>query len=412
MDRDIDDVAETLRKDRTRQRRCSLLIGSGCSVTAGIPSARGFVDIIRKQYPRAYNRAIEKTYSKCMAQLSVGERRELISTYVDNAKINWAHICIAQLMKCGYVDRILTTNFDLLAVRACALLGLFPAIYDLAASQLFRPADIPDQAVFYLHGQRTGFVLINTEDEFRHHFEFLAPVFEDAGQEGRIWVVLGYSGTNDPVFEQLAKIPRFDYNLYWVGHGDDEPPQHVRERLLVEGKYAFYVRGFDADSFLITLAQKLECFPPDLISKPFSYLDSLLDTISTYTLPGEQAPGIDVTESPRKLIRTALSHLEAPVLPMEKALALPSVVLSQELMWHLMSGEYDNVISLAAGYQPEKLPEISLPLMWAYLMKGTRLSAQAETKTGEERDRLFAQAAEKYEAALKIRPDMAWALSN
>lgn len=55
-----------------------------------------------------------------MNELALSERRDLIARYVDTAKINWAHICIAQLMKYGYVDRVLTTNFDSLIVRACA----------------------------------------------------------------------------------------------------------------------------------------------------------------------------------------------------------------------------------------------------------------------------------------------------
>ena len=82
-----------------------------------------------------------------MAELAVSERRDLIADYVDKAKINWAHIGVAQLIKYGYVDRVLTTNFDLLVARACALVGLFPAVYDFATSQLYKPADITDEAI-------------------------------------------------------------------------------------------------------------------------------------------------------------------------------------------------------------------------------------------------------------------------
>ena len=43
---------------------------------------------------------------------------------------------------------------------------------------------------------------------------------------------------------------------------------------------------------------------------------------------------------------------------------------------------------------------------------GIALCCQAETKTGEEADRLFALAGEKYQAALKIKPDKYEALNN
>src|SRR6266540_4371031 len=118
-------------------------------------------------------------------------------------------------MKVGYIDRVLTTNFDPLVLRACALVGLYPATYDLATSQLFEPDKVPEQAIFHLHGQRTGFILINTEAAFEKHSKLLAPIFEDAGR-GRVWLVVGYSGKNDPVFDHLANVDCFDNTLYWI----------------------------------------------------------------------------------------------------------------------------------------------------------------------------------------------------
>ena len=66
-------------------------------------------------------------------------QRDLIAREVDAAKINWGHVAIAQLMASGYVDRVLTTNFDPLVVRACALSGIYPAVYDFAASHVLLP---------------------------------------------------------------------------------------------------------------------------------------------------------------------------------------------------------------------------------------------------------------------------------
>ena len=397
----MDDVVETVKNAKERGKKCTLLIGAGCSVTAGIPTAKGFVEIIEKDYTRAFKRAKTKTYAHCMAELSLGERRDLIAEYVDKAKVNWAHIAIAQLMKAGFVDRVLTTNFDLLFVRACALLGQFPAVYDFAASQLFKAADIPDQAVFYLHGQRTGFVLMNTEDECKRHSELLAPVFEDAGK-GRVWLIVGYSGENDPVFDHLAKVPTFDNKLYWVVYKDNEPAEHVRQRLLVDGKYAFYIKGFDADDFFVTLAQRLNSFPPDFVSKPFSHLDSMLEMITPYTLPG-QTTQVNVTDEARKLIRTAIdTHENIQKAPSKELLART----------YLMEGKYGEVISLFTKEKGSLTPEFTELASWAYLMQGNALFEQAQTKTGDEAYRLFALAGKKYQAALKIKPDKHEALYN
>ena len=138
MRREIADVLETVKRAKDRDKGCTLLIGAGCSVKAGIPTATEFVEIMRKEYPRAYERATKKTYPYVMAELLLAERHDLISQYIDNARLNWAHLAIAQLLKHGFVDRVLTVNFDPLVMRACALVGVFPAVYDFAASQYFQ----------------------------------------------------------------------------------------------------------------------------------------------------------------------------------------------------------------------------------------------------------------------------------
>src|ERR1700733_13210489 len=134
---DIPYIAEALRHAKDRGQSGTLLIGAGCSVSAGIPLASEFIEIIKKEFPAAYNKAKNKTYPECMGQLLPADRRHLISKYIDEAKINWAHIAIAQLIKYGYISRVLTTNFDPLISRACALVGLYPAIYDLAVAPRF-----------------------------------------------------------------------------------------------------------------------------------------------------------------------------------------------------------------------------------------------------------------------------------
>ena len=412
MTRTIDDLVETLRKAKDRGRKCTLLVGAGCSVKSGIPTAAGFVDIIRSEYPQAYGRARDKTYPACMNELALSERRDLIARYVDTAKINWAHICIAQLMKYGYVDRVLTTNFDSLIVRACALLGLFPAAYDFAVSQVLKPGDLPDMAIFYLHGQRTGFVLMNTKEQCEAHSKLLGPLFDNAGQ-GRVWLVVGYSGENDPVFDHLAATNVFDNNLYWVGYKQEEPKKHVREKLLVEGKYAFHTSGYDADDFFVTVAQKLGCFPPDFVTRPFPYLESLLSMVTPYSLPGEGME-MDLLESARQKIQAAVDHDR----PLQEGGAStgetekPVSSLIEEARQLLVAGEYDKMLSLQTSKETIGNLEYTHLIAWAHVMQGNILDDQARTKSGAEADRLWTLAGEKNAAALAIKPDMHEALYN
>ena len=70
-----------------------------------------------------------------------------------------------------------------------------------------KPEHIPHKAVFHLHGQRTGFILLNTEQEVIEHSQRLGALFKTAG-EGKAWIVVGYSGESDPVFTHLADVCR------------------------------------------------------------------------------------------------------------------------------------------------------------------------------------------------------------
>jgi NAD-dependent SIR2 family protein deacetylase len=392
LDRSLDDVIDALRYNRnTRERGCSLLIGAGCSVTAGIKTAAGFVKLIKQHFGTAYNRASDKTYPRCMAELTRGQQRDLINEQVCNAKINWAHMAIAQLMRHGYVDRVLTTNFDPLVLRASAMLGEFPAVYDFALSQLFRAGELPEKAVFHLHGQSTGFVLMNTGREVAQHSKRLGPLFRDAGQ-ARPWIVVGYSGDNDPVFDHLAAVERFDYGLYWVGFKEEEPQAHIREKLLQSGKDAYFVRGYDADRFFVELAQKLECFPPEFVERPFSFLKTSLSTLTGYRqLSGDKE--IDILHSGFDLIDHAIADIEKP-----------SIELNATKL--LMAGKYEELDRLEQKLADDLLtPSLRDIFAWSHINHGYAISEQAETKSGAEADVLFAAAVEKYKAALTLKPE-------
>ncbi|MBM3647038.1 MAG: hypothetical protein FJX11_04520 [Alphaproteobacteria bacterium] len=179
----LEEVLEAVQNARKDTRKVSLLIGAGCSVTAGIPLAAGFVKEIETTYPMRYaalkadsRGGHPPSYQQCMARLAPAERRGLMAKYVEKARINWAHIGMACLIRAGIVDRVLTVNFDPLIVRACALLNEFPGVYDFAASQAFDSSHVADRAVFYLHGQQSGFVHLQTAVQVEQHAKRLAPV--------------------------------------------------------------------------------------------------------------------------------------------------------------------------------------------------------------------------------------------
>jgi cytochrome c-type biogenesis protein CcmH/NrfG len=326
---------------------------------------------------------------------------------MEKGKINWAHIGIAQLMACGYVDRVLTTNFDPLLTKACALIGEFPGVYDFAASQVLKFGQLPDKAIFYLHGLFPGFVQLHTEGETREHFKRIKSVFDEVGTR-RPWIVVGYSGHSDPVFEHLAARSDFDFRLFWIGHKDAEPPPHVQEGLLAAEKFAYYIRGYDADSFFAKLGQELECFPPAFVSRPFTYVKSRLACLLPFSLPGQEASQ-DVMDGARRMIKTAIDEVESSKPEGKKANPAAVEALAQRL---LMAGQYEAVTKLKPP--PGSPPAASLVYAqaWAYLLQGDRLAEEAESTTSDKAHALLVKAADMFEAALRINPEMHEALNN
>jgi tetratricopeptide (TPR) repeat protein len=407
-ERKIEDVVDALRRAQ-EQEGAVILLGAGCSKTAGIPLAPEFCSIIKERYPRDYERAEQRKkvgYQDLMAEISAGERRDLLAEHIDNAKLNWAHIALAELIKQGYIARVLTPNFDPLVVQACALLNVFPAIYDLAASQTFKAEFVTTPAVIYLHGQRSGFRLLNTERECEEHAMQLRPVFDEAGAR-RPWIVLGYSGENDPVFDHLLAERHFDYRLHWIGYGDAPPSPHLRKKLFVDGKQAFWVPRFDADQFLTQLAARLGCFPPDLVRRPFSHLRSSFDLIGTYDLRDSSGETVDLLGTARGLVESAIDSLERePESPEERESELLTTVRGR-----LISGDYEEAVRLS-GEAKSKTEELFDLEAWAFVLWGNALSDQAERVEGEAAQRLFAEAGEKYAQALEIKPDKYEALFN
>ncbi len=348
-EREIEDVVEAILKAKDENVKINLLIGAGCSVTAGIPTAEGIMKEIKEKYPRDYERADPKEYGICMSKLTPSERRNLINKIVNDSKINWAHIAIAQLLKNGYIDRILTTNFDNLVQRACALVEEFPGIYDLTTSSKFRSDLLFDKSIIHLHGQHTGFILCNTEEELNEQLEIVKPVFEQLSQKS-LWIIVGYSGQNDPVFQLLSEKELFENRLFWIGYRNNEPSEHLSSKLLSEEKYAYYVKGFDADDFFVKISQSLKCFPPSFIQKPFSYLLDKLETLSEYTVPEVTSYSFlsEVTDEEVEENNNQVSgNIQLTIKSVVKK-AIESIENDCNLMaeHYLMAGLYENVLEL------------------------------------------------------------------
>ena len=305
MARGLQDIADALRRGQQYGRGCTLLIGAGCSKTAKIPLAGEIVDHIRNSglYDRVYQLALQRakslrpdavvpTYGQCMEEMDRGDQRDLLRSYIKNARLNWAHAGIASLVKHGYVDRILTTNFDPLIARACAVFNEIPAVYDLTMSVMRRFDDLPDKAIFHLHGQQNGFSLLNSPSELADHKKNIKPLIERV-RETRTWIVCGYSGLNDPLFELIEDCARYEHGLYWIGR-EPTPAAHLSSLLGQDaGKGGHYVPFDGADEFFVRLCGTLGIADFPFMHRPLEHIDELLGQFVDFP-KGATDEGIDL----------------------------------------------------------------------------------------------------------------------
>jgi len=365
-----------------------VLIGAGCSVSAKIPAASGIIDYIRDEYRDQYDASDDKTYPALMSQLSSGERRDVIAKFVDEARLNWAHVALAQLIAENYITRVFTTNFDPLIMRACAMVGQYPAVYDLATSNMFEAEKIVDPAIFHLHGQRSGFVMLNTKKEVDAHYEVLRPVFEDA--KAYPWIVVGYSGESDPVFRHLSGIRSYDYHLFWVGYRHSGEPKHVTEKLLQdEEKYAHYIAGYDADTFFVDLANLLGCFPPELIVLPCTTMHQRLEVLTPYRVGDAE---FDLKEFAQRVLHDAVEQIEKKAAPLQA-----NKFFSQ--------GQYESVIR-HFGKDAKEHEELEKIVARSHFALGKRL---IDANPGRKK---LEEGIEEYRKAFELHPAMHEALNN
>lgn len=296
----VQEVAQLLKQAKENEKTYVFFTGAGCSISAGVPSATGLIEEIRSKYPIQVKNIDhvkdQYNYGKYMSVLDKDERRRLLKPHIlDNKNINWAHIALACLMQNGYVERVLTFNFDSILSRACNLLGLHPSIYDFATANPHLYHLINDPSIVHLHGQGTGFVQLNTKEETQKHTEHLGE-FIAATLNSNPSLFIGYSGNADEFFPLLKEKYSEQHRLIWTGRKesiDDIDADSVKDFLKENSNLTHYIGSTDADHFLIQLAKELNCFPPELFSNPYKFLNQQLENIQKYPL----GDGLDILKN-------------------------------------------------------------------------------------------------------------------
>ena len=413
----IDELADCLQKDKEDGRPQPIFfLGAGASKSGNIPLAHEIAKNILKEYPTNHSinklKENERTYPKLMECLNPSQRKRLLKSYIDKAKINVTHIYLAHLLNSEFVDYILTVNFDNLILRALSLYNKFPATHDMAILKDLTTTAFEKHSVVYLHGQHHGPWLLNTGDEMKKVESTLPIIFNQICNK-RPWVLIGYSGS-DPVFEHIKKLGRFDDGLYWVGYKDNEPSVNVKEFLNSPNTNARYIEGYDSDAFMLKLNESLGLGQPKILDKPFSSLKEMIEGINDIN-DEEHFKGVKTRlEIDRKYIDKAirLFEMEEEIQIEQKELNVGK--LKKDIINLLISEDYDLKQIEPIEKKASVLDDdgVNSLLSDLYFNWGNALGNLAEAKEGKEAEELYNQAFDRFQKAIDMKPDMHEALTN
>ncbi len=263
----------------------ALLLGSGISRAAGIPTAWEITtDIVNKFSSEAKENPqnwFENTFHKELTYSNVlecivgtsDERKNVLRKYFETINTNetiipsLAHKSIAKLVKDGYIKVIITTNFDRLLEKALEDVGITPQIIksadDISGATPLVHSDI---TILKINGDYLDGRFKNTLSELETYPEelanYLSRILEDYGL-----ISCGWSGTWDKGLIQIIRnVANHRYNSFFTFVNKCE--EELKE--LASFRKGEIINIDSADNFFYELSERVEALEKSENSIPKS----------------------------------------------------------------------------------------------------------------------------------------------
>ncbi len=235
--------------------KATFWLGAGASRSAGIPDAETLANQILDKFvylPRdSWSEKSEVTkFAHFFSILSPVSRRMFLHEILSKVNNpNAAHLLLARMIREGWANATLTSNFDNLLPRAMRLVGLLnPWIVDVQRQGETVSDFLTTGSVVYLNGAEDNHRTFPAYADVKRVEGSIRQAIFRAAQDSVV-IVLGYSGFKDPLIDILAEVPHFAHGLFWVTK-DSEPTDHVKEKILRPNLYSEFLGGWDADRFM------------------------------------------------------------------------------------------------------------------------------------------------------------------
>lgn len=258
----------------------ALLLGSGVSRTAGVPTGWEItMDLIRQvaalsgedagTNPEEWlrdSRGMAADYSKLLDELAKtpAQRRAVLAGYIEptdderqegTKAPTAAHRAIAELVRRGYIRVIITTNFDRLLETALKDAGVEPTVIASDDAVLGAvPITHTRCTVVKIHGDYLDTRIRNTDAELAAYSPALDRLLDQILDEFGL-IVCGWSATWDPALSgSILRSPSRRFSTYWAFRGE----LSAEAQALVEQRKAERISIESADKFFADLESKVK----------------------------------------------------------------------------------------------------------------------------------------------------------
>jgi len=256
------------------------LLGSGVSVTSGIPTGWGIVvDLVKRvarslgedpgDDPAAWYEAHygeEPNYSKLLDEVArtPTERARLLRAYFEPTEAERqeglkeptpAHRALASLAKRGVLRMFVTTNFDRLLEHALEDENITPTVVSSGHSlEGAAPLGAGDVTIVKVNGDYLDTRIKNTPDELSEYDPAMNALLDRIFAEYGL-IVSGWSGQWDiALAEAFERCEGHCYSTYWAG---PRAPKGDGARIMARRK-GHFIQIPGADQFFTDLAARLQ----------------------------------------------------------------------------------------------------------------------------------------------------------
>lgn len=281
----------------SEQQRFIFFLGAGASQSSGIPVASRMINEFQRKLREIWedegrpnsdfdtwvqskpgwdnNQSDYAKYFEAYEPTENGRVR-YINKWMAAASPRWGYFCLAQLLAQSYVSTIVTSNFDDLIYDSCTQNSVRrPRVYSTSSPSAMIEHDHDRSTIIKLHGDYLYADIRNTADDMQKLDQRLMDSVSTLFQQHEI-IVVGYSGTDDRIMNELFKKVPLTNAVYWCTYKNNPVPNKVKE-IVEDGHLGhwFKVRTEGFDEFMDELINQLDFSLPGILQPIQDQIDAI-----------------------------------------------------------------------------------------------------------------------------------------